>query len=144
MVAWRLQTIGASRSILLTIAAQDDAMVFCEFERVIDAADGQDAHGASRPMHEGDVFGHQIVHAITENGVGVPAAEFHDVVAAGGVRLAPNCGCRPFGQLTVAELVDIFHGRLSAASPSSSLSTPASRIMASVRSASSGETLCSA
>ena len=34
-------------------------MVFGEFERVVDAADGQHADGASRAMHEGDVFGHQ-------------------------------------------------------------------------------------
>ncbi len=132
--------LGGRHAQHVAIAAKDDAMPFREFERIIDAADGQDADRAAGAMHIADVSGQQVVDAIAEDRVGVAAAKFHDVVAAGGARLAADGVRQPLRQLAIAKFVDIFHGAAST-SAASSASSPASRIIASVRSASSGDTL---
>ena len=86
-------------------------MTLGEFKGVVDAPDGQHAHRTSRPMDEAHVSRHQVVHAITEDRVGVSAAELHDGVAAPGFGLAAYGGGQTVGQLLVAELVDVLHGR---------------------------------
>ena len=115
-------------------------MLFGEFERIIDAADGQDADRTAGAMHIADVSGQQVLDAIAEDGVGMAAAKFHDGVMPGCARLASDGVREPLRQLAVAKFIDIFHGAASTRA-ARSLSSPASRIIASVRSASSGETL---
>ena len=119
-------------------------MLFGKLQRVIDTANGKHADGTAGTVYEIHVLRHEILHAIAEDRMRMAAAELHDVVVAGGMCLAPYRGGEALGQLPVAEFVDIFHCAASPAKPASSLSSPASRIMASVRSASSGETLWSA
>ena len=92
-------------------------MLFGKLQRVIDAANGQHADGTAGAMHEIHVLRHQILHAIAEDRMRMAAAELHDVVAAGGMRLAPDRGGEPLGQLPVAEFVDIFHCAASPAKP---------------------------
>ena len=136
--------VGRGHAQHVAIATEDRAVLFRQFQRIVDAAHGEHADRAAGAMHEIHVLRHQLVYAIAEDRMRMAAAELHDVVVPGRMCLALDRRGKPLGQLAVAELVDVFHRAPPAASASSSLASPASRIMASVRSASSGDTLCSA
>ena len=59
-VGLRLQqapALGGGHPQHVAIAAEDDAVLFGEFERVVDTADGQDANRAARAMHIADISG---------------------------------------------------------------------------------------
>ena len=76
----------------------------------IDAADWQHTHRTARAMHEPHILRHQILHTVTEDGVGVAATELHQMVFPALVRrLMYAIGQLP-GQLVLAEFVHIFHG----------------------------------
>ena len=136
--------LGSGHAQHIAIAAQDHVMLFRQLQRVVDPANRQHADRAAGAMHEIHVLRHQLLHAVAEDRMRVAAAKLHDVVVPGRVRVALDRGRKPFRQSAVAELVDIFHRAASPPNASSSLPSPASRIMASVRSASSADTLWSA
>ena len=82
--------LGGGNAQHVAIAAKDDAVALGKFERIVDAADRQDANRAAGAMHIADIFRHQVVHAITKDGVRVPAAELHHIIVARRVRLVAD------------------------------------------------------
>ena len=116
-------------------------MLLRDLHRAVDTADRQHADGAAGAVNELDVLRHQVLNAMTEDGVGVPAAKLHDVVGPVGAGLPRDRRGKRLCQIPAAKLIDIFHDT---ASSISSARTPASSMSWSVRAASSGLTLCSA
>ena len=107
-----------------------------QLDRHVDAPDGQHAHRAAGPVHHHHVGRQQVLHAVARDGVGVAAAELHEVVGAAGVRRLRDARGDGARELPVAELVHVLHAAsCDAASPAKS-----SRVFR----ASSGSSFCSA
>ena len=55
----------------------------------VDGLQGGDAHRAAGSVHEGDLVGQHLVDAVTQDRVGLAAADLHDHPGAGDGRLDP-------------------------------------------------------
>ncbi len=93
----------------VAVGAQGDALLQRQPDRLIDAADRQHANRAAGAVDHFYVIRQQIGHAIAGNGVRMAAAEFHEMVAAPGLRLAPDGDGEFLRDLAIAEFIDVFH-----------------------------------
>ena len=66
----------------VAIGTKDDAVRFGEFDGIVEPPDRQNADGTARPVDEMHVGRHQVLDAMAEDGMGVPAAEFHEMIVA--------------------------------------------------------------
>ena len=121
----------------IPVGAQNDVMLFHQRDGIVDAPDRQHADRATGAVHELHIGRHQVLHAVTENRVGVSAAEFHEMVAAIRFDGFPDRGRQLMRQIVLAEFLDVFHAGSPAVSPASANSRK-------VRSASSSLSLLSA
>ena len=138
--------LGAGHAQHVAVGREDDAVALGEADRHVEPAGGQHADRAAGAVHHFDIRGQQILDAVAEDRVGVAAAEFHQPIAAAGIRLAMDrCG-EAAGGLGVAVFVEVLHGGASAAAAenSASASEPSAASKASVRSASASSILASA
>ncbi len=81
-------------------------MGYCD--AVIETPHRDDAHRASRPVHELDIARQQVLDAVLENRVRVPAAHLHDLPVLVS-RLGGNARTEGPGQVRVAEFICEFH-----------------------------------
>src|SRR5206468_1402106 len=90
-------------------AAEDDARLAGNGQGFVDQFQRSHAHGAARPVHHFDSGGQHLVDAVLDDGVGLSAADLHDLPRAsgGGVDLARDS----LGDFAVAEFVEVFHWR---------------------------------
>ena len=126
----------------IRVGAQGNPGAHGELDGVIDAAGGQHTDGAARAVHQLHIGGKQIFEAVTRNGVGVAAAEFHELVVPARFGVMGDFGGDIPRQAAVAVFVHMFHGRASAAC--SAPMAPASCMRARVMAASSGSSLARA
>ena len=80
-----------------------------ERDRVVLAAHRDHADGAAWPVDELDVVGEQVLDAVLVDGVGVAAADLHQLVGAALVDKLGDLRRQPLGELRVAVLVDEPH-----------------------------------
>ncbi len=79
--------------------------------RPVDHLHRRDADRAAGAVHQFDRFGENFINAIFDDGVRLPAADFHDDPGPG--RGAGNRGGQFFRRFGVAIFVEIFHGKSS-------------------------------
>src|SRR5262249_3174821 len=88
---------------------QNDSGLTRDVDRVVQAAHGNHAHRAARTMHQRNGGGQVIFNAVLVDGVRVPAADFHEVGAAGRVGEALGLRGQIPGQAAVAKLIHKTH-----------------------------------
>jgi hypothetical protein len=120
-----------------------------ELQRLVDAADRQDADGAAGTVDHPHVLRQEIDDAVAEDRMRMAAAELHQVVGARRIGGGSDVGGDVARQRAIAEFVDVAdaHGSnpgCAAAGEGLSSRTPASANRASVASASSGDSFDSA
>ncbi len=93
----------------VAVAAQDDFRPGGEVQRQVQATDGQHAHRATGTMDHAHAGWQQIRYAMAIDGVGMTAAEFHQVIAAVGPRFFGDPPRQPARRRAVAKFVDVFH-----------------------------------
>ncbi len=123
----------------VAVGAQGHAALERESDRRVHAPDRQHAHRAARAVDHAQVGGQQPLDTVARDGVGMAAAELHEVVAAVGPDRGAQCPGEPARQSSVAEFVDVFHG-VAASRAMPPISAKSSR----VRRASSSSSFCSA
>ena len=90
-------------------AGEDDAVLVGDGDPVVDAAHGDHAHRAARPVDELDVGREQVVDAVLVDRVGVTAADLHQLVVAAGLHQREDLAGDGAAELGVTELVDEPH-----------------------------------
>ena len=91
-------------------AGEDHLGVLCgDRDAVVDPAHRHDADGAAGAVDELDVLGEEVVDAVLVDGVGVPAADLHQLVVAVRVDLVQDLAGQDAAELGIAELVDELH-----------------------------------
>ena len=103
------EAVGSWHAQAVAVGAQRDPLFERQPDGLIDAADGQHADRATRAVDHFDVGRQQVGNTVARNGMGVTAAEFHEMVAARRIGLAANGLGQALGDLAVAEFVDVFH-----------------------------------
>ena len=93
----------------VAVTAQDDVGIVGKRDRHIEAADGQDAHRTTGPVHQMHVRWKQVLDAVTENRVRVAAAKFHQAVIARGIDLGAERGSESRSHALVAKFTDVLH-----------------------------------
>ena len=103
------QAVRSGHAQAVAVGAQHDAFVQRQADGLVDAPDRQHADRAARAVDHPHVVRQQVGDAVARNRVRVTAAEFHEMVAARRIRLAPDGGGEFPGRIAVAEFVDVLH-----------------------------------
>jgi hypothetical protein len=104
---------------------------------LVDAADRQHADRAAGAVDQFNLGRQQSAQAMAGDGVGVAAAELHQVVAVPGRHRLGDGARQAAGQVGVAKLIDVFHG----CAPSRASACAIAAMACSVASASSSSSL---
>ena len=120
-------------------------MVTRQRDGLVDAADGQHADRAAGAVDQLDLWRQQPAHAMPGDGVGVAAAELHQVVAAPGLDRLGDGARQAARQLGVAKFIDVLHGNTPSRGPDGAVLAASVRAIAAmafrVASASSSSSL---
>jgi hypothetical protein len=92
----------------VAIGRQNHPVPLGQFERIVEPPHRQHADRAPRPMDEADIAGHQILHAIAEDRVGMPAAELHEGISPVGPGLARDGAGKALREGRIAEFETYF------------------------------------